>query len=221
LNSDESRAGEATGGNGTEDARTIDTGGGGHFEGDVRAEGDLVGGSQTKVYGDLYQLLPDRRLKRDRDERLRELQSLLTTELTRLHEANPYDLGVRPSRLAEEGPAAMVSGRPAYVDRTVDEKLRKHLTKRKHFVLLVGHSRAGKSRTALEAAVSPEVGLGNHVVIAPIRFGIKADTLSRIFDLMVPGELRDLPALLWLDDLHRYLDAGALTPSLEWMAPAL
>jgi cellulose synthase operon protein C len=159
-----------------------------------------------------------RRRQQERSKRERELSSLLTGgRLHRVEDADPYGLGVRRSRSAEASPGAQSQQRPPYVSRVrddVDQKLRRHLRERTPFVLLIGESRAGKSRTAFEAAVSEEAGLAGHLLIAPIRFGIKKDTLSRIFGLLSSRELGQPPALLWLDDLHRYLDAGALSPSL-------
>jgi len=146
------------------------------------------------------------------EKRRREEQEALLVYRGPVRLAWPVDLGVSPSRIVEE--AERKAAKRLYVERRCDAELRRRLREQEPFVLLVGDSKAGKSRTAFEALQAEEVGLRDHVLIAPTRFRIKPDALNRIFQLITAPDLGTEPAILWLDDLDRYLDAGALTPSL-------
>ncbi|MEO3867477.1 tetratricopeptide repeat protein [Nonomuraea sp. B12E4] len=115
----------------------------------------------------------------------------------KVHQANdPLALGVHPSVLAELG------GVPTYVPRDVDPQVCRHLAAG-GFVLLVGDSAAGKSRTAYEAM---RATLPGHQLFAPAP-GLGRDAMAGLVDRMVesPG------AVLWLDDLERFLLADAVT----------
>src|SRR6266699_2226504 len=68
-------------------------------------------------------------------------------QLLRLSALSPYRLGISPSRYGGEDQR----GDDPYVSRVVDKKLDQVLAS-KRFVLVVGDSKAGKSRTAYEAA---------------------------------------------------------------------
>ncbi len=68
------------------------------------------------------------------------------------------------------------------------------------FVLLVGDSAAGKSRTAFEAVST----LPGHVLICPAN----RDALG----VAVDRAAAERGCVLWLDDLERFLGAGELTP---------
>jgi tetratricopeptide (TPR) repeat protein len=149
------------------------------------------------------------------ERRLNELRHLLATPYPlRLKDSHSRDLGVRTPKLPDDSLTVAGQEGAPYVGRTADAQLRRCLINRRPFVLVVGESRAGKSRTAFESVLSPEVELTDHVVLVPAKFNIRADALGRIFELANPKELGQAPAVLWLDDLHRFLDAGALTPTL-------
>ena len=108
---------------------------------------------------------------------------------------NPVALGVHQ---AAQG---LTSGAPAYIARDVDSELQKRLAAG-GFVLLVGDSTAGKSRTAFEAMSKT---LADHVLIYP------SDR-----DTIVPAILRGVQerkCVLWLNDLENYLGAGGLVPA--------
>ena len=87
---------------------------------------------------------------------VQQLLSVPPTEdgrLRRLSTLSPYRLGVSPSRYGSEDQ----SGADPYVsrgdgDRGADRELDRALQRRGAFVLVVGDSKAGKSRTAYEAA---------------------------------------------------------------------
>src|SRR5712692_9396901 len=111
-----------------------------------------------------------------KEKRQHELDTLTLYRKT-VREAKPIDLGVSRSRKVEE--LERTTGRSAYVPRKEDADIRKHLRDRETLVVMVGESKAGKSRTAFEALRSTEVGLLSHVLIAPARFGLRSDTITK------------------------------------------
>ena len=159
-------------------------------------------------------LLLKRREQRAEEEsrRQRELSVLLAISPPRLvQDVAPYLLEVQRSRLPEETGAKPGESIAPYVPRDFDRSLRDQLMHRKPFVLLVGRPGAGKSRSAFEAALAL---LGDHLMIVPRPVAIGADTLTTIFQLLGQGSFGKAPALLWLEDLDRYLEIGALNPEL-------
>ncbi|MGH4008942.1 MAG: tetratricopeptide repeat protein, partial [Pseudonocardiaceae bacterium] len=114
---------------------------------------------------------------------------------------DPIALGVHPSAPAEtvgQGVGQSVPGSrvPPYVPRDVDERLRERLA-RGGFVILVGHSTAGKSRTAYEAITAT---LAEHVVIAPDGREALAAAVGKA--------AQTKRCVLWLNDLEQFLGAG-------------
>jgi preprotein translocase subunit SecA len=105
-------------------------------------------------------------------------------------------LDLEPSKIAQE---AAGSGRPPpYVTRTNDSALYEALDK-SSFVLVIGPSNAGKSRSAAEAMREK---LGNRRLVIPKR----QDSLQVLLEHGFPfGD-----TVVWLDDLERKLDAKAL-----------
>ena len=115
---------------------------------------------------------------------------------------DPYRLGADPTGYGNKdtyGP-----GDP-YVPRTVDKDLRPAMSEPGRLVLLVGPSKAGKTRTAFEAAkdkwpqarlAKPDAGTMRDLIAHP----------------RVSGS--DWPLVVWLDDLERYLTGpNPLTPA--------
>jgi hypothetical protein len=109
----------------------------------------------------------------------------------RVHEALPRELGVHPS--------IRVSGQngdqPPYVERDHDAELRQMLADRsrdRRFVLLVGESSVGKTRSLAEAlrSVSP-----NRWLIQP----------ADVAEIKAVAAEPPRGSVLWLDDLQRYL----------------
>jgi hypothetical protein len=141
------------------------------------------------------------RQRRQREQLLGE--ALRSWPLPKMAEIDRYRLGVFPLRREAEGTADA-----DYVSRgDVDARLRGALESAS-FVLVFGPPRAGKSRTALEAA--KEV-LGDALVIIPRN----AEGLRELLTLDPPLLSRDSPAprwsrssraVLWLDGLARYFD---------------
>ena len=117
--------------------------------------------------------------------------SLLEWPLPRLADVRTDRLGVFPPRRGHE------DGR--YAAREVDPPLRAAL-KDSPLVLVVGPARAGKSRTASEAARS---ALSAALTIVPR----DADGLRALLELDPPLELAPDQAVVWLDSLERYIDA--------------
>jgi tetratricopeptide (TPR) repeat protein len=119
--------------------------------------------------------------------------------------ADPITLGVHPSSPSPPGIQApsgdiVLERVPAYVSRDVDNELRQRLAV-SAFVLLVGDSSAGKSRTAYEAiSVLPD-----HVLIAPHNRDAVAVAIEKAESTR--------RCVLWLDDLENYLGTGGLTRS--------
>ena len=112
---------------------------------------------------------------------------------------DPVKLGATKSSIAEEASREAI---PPYVPRDVDGQLDAALASDR-FVLLVGDSKAGKSRCGFEA--------------------IRRNLLDR--RLVIPDRRESLPALLeagfnfessvvWLDDVENYVGAGGLSDNV-------
>lgn len=152
------------------------------------------------------------RLKNERD-RARKVGELLQVhlgadgKLPRLSTLSPYRLGVSPSRYGSEER----QGDDPYVSRRVSDGPLDQALGSKRFVLVVGDSKAGKSRTAYEAATRLRHAGRSHDprVLVPQ----KTDILEQLLDLDPPLDLDPEPALLWLDDLTES-ESAALTPAL-------
>jgi tetratricopeptide (TPR) repeat protein len=127
-------------------------------------------------------------------------------QLPRLSALSPYRLGVSPSRYGGEEQL----GDDPYVSRVKDDELDQVLC-RKRFVLVVGDSKAGKSRTAYEATARLQRDGRSHDprVLVPK----STDLIGQLLELDPPLDLSPNPALLWLDDLTESA-LGALTLDL-------
>jgi tetratricopeptide (TPR) repeat protein len=112
---------------------------------------------------------------------------------------NPLELGVKSSAIGVAPQEPMVS---PYVRRTVDDQLESELTGGSFFILIVGDSAAGKSRSAFEAIQrcfpcrrlllpSEDISLGPLLELSP--------------------KLND--SILWLDNIEPYLP-DKLTPGI-------
>jgi TPR repeat protein len=103
--------------------------------------------------------------------------------------ADPLVLGIHPSILGTSG------GRvPSYVPRQVDVPLRSALATG-GFVLVVGNSAAGKTRTAYEAM---RAEIPDHWLLVPRRAGTLRALVEAGFK--IPEE-----TVVWVNDLERYL----------------
>ncbi|MFE4968166.1 tetratricopeptide repeat protein [Streptomyces sp. NPDC056660] len=112
----------------------------------------------------------------------------------------PKWLGVHAARRAT---GRSTTSQPPYVPRDIDDELREHLAAAGAFVLIVGDSTAGKSRAAYEALTAT---LPQHTLIAP-----QARTALPYAIEQTTGTPR---AVLWLDDLERFLGDGGLSRNL-------
>jgi len=88
---------------------------------------------------------------------------------------------------------------PAYVPRDIDEELREQLTAG-GFLLLVGDSTAGKSRTAFEAMAA---ALPGHLLIWPASRDAVPAALAHAAE--------SPRCVVWLDDLERFLGSDGVT----------
>ncbi|WP_326768341.1 tetratricopeptide repeat-containing serine protease family protein [Streptomyces sp. NBC_01591] len=138
------------------------------------------------------------------------LESLLWVPLTgngeipRVGQVNPHDIGVARSKYSGSGDGDPRGSAPYVPRRAQDDRLDELLANRR-FVLLAGRSKAGKSRTLYEALLRTMPG-ARLVVPRPDSSGRRIlDDLSR---LRLPTGSD--PVVLWLDDLHRYLQPGGL-----------
>jgi tetratricopeptide (TPR) repeat protein len=113
-------------------------------------------------------------------------------------EVSAYDVGVSLSKYVKAE-----RSKPPYVPRDLDAAVVTALHERA-FVVVVGASKAGKSRTAFEAMRRVHPGRG--LVVPKAELG----ALVRLFgeDALLRRTRR--PLLLWLDDLDRYLGPGGL-----------
>jgi tetratricopeptide (TPR) repeat protein len=130
----------------------------------------------------------------------------------RLAELGDVELGVTPTRYT-------ASSEDEYVPRrTADDPLRKVLACAESpfpFVVLHGDSKAGKSRTMIEAAryVWPH---------APTIVPVDGQALAELMRLEPPLSLETSPAMVWLDDVSvSDLDALSATVLDEWSKRAL
>ena len=128
------------------------------------------------------------------------------SQLPRLSALSPYRLGVSPSKYGSE----KRRGDDPYVSRVTDDELDQTL-RNERFVLVVGDSKAGKSRTAYEAAARLRQAGQSHDprVLVPKR----TEVLEQLLELDPPLALDPEPALLWLDNLTESA-LEALTPAL-------
>ena len=114
-------------------------------------------------------------------------------------DADPFDAGVTRSRLAEQLALNSNRAEPPYVRRVVDAALDAALVNSR-FVILTGRSKAGKSRSALEAVKRAR---------GDARLLIPASTAA-VGELLTLEVAKDTAVVLWLDDLQDYLDSGAV-----------
>ncbi|MEV7807547.1 tetratricopeptide repeat protein [Microbispora sp. NPDC088329] len=153
-----------------------------------------------------------KRLTQRRDEqRFKIADGLLTLRSGRVPKvrkmADPLRLGVHPStpiyRSAPEAEGVIGDRVPAYVPRDVDTELAIQL-RAGGFVVLVGDSTAGKSRTAFETA---RTELPTHDLFVPGDKNIPKDVMAAVVEQVIQAK----KAVLWLDDLEHYLRSGAIT----------
>ncbi|MGH8898538.1 MAG: hypothetical protein ACRDZ4_16345 [Egibacteraceae bacterium] len=119
--------------------------------------------------------------------------------LPSVEQANPYDLGVKRSAIADR--YRQKEERAPYASRAIDDQLITAL-REQPFVLLKGRPRAAKSRTAFEAMTN---ALPNHLLVVPVN-----RTSIRKLAAVDPPPHQRRPAVIWFDDLEQYLGAGGL-----------
>jgi tetratricopeptide (TPR) repeat protein len=143
-------------------------------------------------------------------ERVRRIEELLVDWPLRLADADPIDLGITVSAIASR--SARAGRAPDYVERDVDDEIVDALKSSK-FVLLVGPSKAGKSRSALHAA--REVFGDDALVVAPARPWPEDGVLRELFGALdVLADAGSARVIVWLDDIGRYIRTAALDAAL-------
>ncbi|MFB9432521.1 tetratricopeptide repeat protein [Streptoalloteichus tenebrarius] len=111
---------------------------------------------------------------------------------------DPLEAGTHPARSSAGGERV-----PPYVERDIDARLRARVgaaAENGGFVLVLGHSAAGKTRAAFEAVRSV---LPDHRVVAP---SVGAE-LPIVLRTITKKRVR---CVLWLDDLEDFLGPNAL-----------
>jgi hypothetical protein len=124
--------------------------------------------------------------------------------LPRPGELSPTDVGVRPGSRLAGGPAAVPGDVPVYVRRDIHERL-VSLIRQGRWVLIEGPSAAGKTRTAYETV---REAAPNHQVLIPL------NPAEPALEKLVRSEHEVRPAVVWLDDIDRYLKADTVNHSL-------
>ncbi|MEU4926284.1 tetratricopeptide repeat protein [Streptomyces yokosukanensis] len=142
------------------------------------------------------------------------LESLLWVPLTedceipRVDQVDPHDIGVAGSKYSGS-PAAGRAHRAAagapYVPRSPQDGRLDELLVSRRLVLLAGRSKAGKSRTLYEGLVRT---MPHARLVVPRPDGPGRGSLEALSRLRLPTGSD--PVVLWLDDLHRYLQPGGL-----------
>jgi hypothetical protein len=114
--------------------------------------------------------------------------------------SDPIAVGVHPSVAIDV--AGLINRVPPYVTRDVEPELHAAL-KRKAFVILVGESASGKTRSAFESVrmLMPEARF-----VAPA----SRSALSVLLEVMTEAD----DYVVWLDDLERFLGGEGLTTPL-------
>lgn len=146
-------------------------------------------------------------------QRNQQIASLLAEwPLRRVAESDPYRLGIFHSTIAD---CHQHLGRSApYVARAHDDVLDASLRAHQPFVLLVGPSKAGKSRSAFEALLRTHP---DHWIIAPLApsvgtlVGTHTGSLNELAHLEPPTEVDPPGPILWLDNAEQYLRSGHLS----------
>ena len=173
--------------------------------------GDAYAASSEAAYLRLWPDLLGSLVRQQRAERRAELGDLLMHlspdgGLSAVREVDAHDVGATRTRCS-------AAGRAPYVFRAGADTHLRELIRREHFVLVVGQSKAGKSRSAFEAIARE---------LPDTRF---ADPLPRdraLHRLMILDRDEPLcpgPLVVWLDELDAYLsEAGGLDPAVtEWI----
>lgn len=141
----------------------------------------------------------------------RALERRLRCPPTKVRAADPFLLGVSPSEIANR---FSTGARPPYVPRDVDAALDAALRERS-LVLLVGASKAGKTRCLFEAVsrVHPE-----RTLVAPALDTSASHELLDLAEAISP--LAGDGIVLWLDDFDEFVRTRALTTKVlgVWMS---
>jgi tetratricopeptide (TPR) repeat protein len=130
-----------------------------------------------------------------------------------VRDADPVELGVSPSSIADRQAEGSTNTRPTYVGRAVDQEIESCLdgTARsasdvQGLALLLGPSKSGKSRAAFEVITHK---FGDRILVMPDPNNLATSNIDRVLELLPQDDARR-GIVLWLDELDRYLDAGCV-----------
>jgi tetratricopeptide (TPR) repeat protein len=135
----------------------------------------------------------------------RERRERLLVPICSVGRVNPHEIGVD----LEQVQLQLQPGQDPYLQRDRDEDLRRALDEtllngKPRLVMLLGPSKAGKSRTLLEAVLR-HPKLGTATLIAPRR---EAEALTWLLEQGHLPTLGQGPVLLWLNDLEYFMHPG-------------
>jgi tetratricopeptide (TPR) repeat protein len=141
-----------------------------------------------------------------------EMRRRLRVPVARVSDVDPTGIGVDPAALEGLSDGAL----PQYLPRLVDAELQAAIQVAladpdKWFVVVVGSSKAGKSRTLFEALRRCDGSAAPLLLVAP------EDSLAVEF-LLGHGlgpSIDDEPAVLWLDDIEPFLNQGLTLKTLR------
>jgi lipopolysaccharide/colanic/teichoic acid biosynthesis glycosyltransferase len=150
--------------------------------------------------------------------RRRALGVLLRLSVRPLCTVKSMDLGILPSSLARP---LLADGSAPYVERDTDPVLAMRL-QTERIVFVVGPSGAGKTASVFNTVRNV---FGGTLILAPREPGDDSDrhpgpTLRTVLELTMRLPWRRTDFILWLDDLGRFLDQGAIDAALlnQWLA---
>ena len=126
--------------------------------------------------------------------------------LPRVADVNVYQLGVTPSMYG-----SVQSSDPGYAPRTwVDAKMEELFADGTRFIVAIGDSKSGKSRSMAQALHEHK---GQARFIVPVRESAGLRRLAE-FPAQLHRLLGDDEGLLWLDDIDEYLKPQGLDPNI-------
>jgi tetratricopeptide (TPR) repeat protein len=157
------------------------------------------------------------RARLDSKREIYEADARLRVPVARVKKVDPTLIGVDPAAKTELGGTL-----PTYVPRIIDNELYKAIEtalagQDAWLVVIVGQSKAGKSRALFEALRRYDTDIASLQLLAP-----DPQHVGALESLLLPGEeppIGDESAVLWLDDIEPFLNQGVTFETLrKWRA---